>query len=76
MASKTTFHSLVCIRYELDGRNRIPFRFGFLNLYFVNALKPQSKEITKCEREIAQMDFGKYSARPNVHQTSNDANTH
>lgn len=68
---KTTFHSLVCVRHALGGPNRISFGFGCSDLYFVIALKPQTAEITKCEREIARcewMDFDKYLAHPKVHQ--------
>lgn len=67
---KTVFHSLVCVRHALGGPNRISFGFGCSDLYVVIALKPQTNEITKCEREIARcewMDFDKYLAHPNVH---------
>lgn len=68
---QTKFDSLVCVRHALGGPNRISFGFGCSDLYFVIALKPDSHEITKCEREIARcewMDFDKYLAHPNVHQ--------
>lgn len=68
---KTSFHSLVCVRHALGGPNRISLGFGCSDLYFVIALRPQTNEITKCEREIARcewMDFDKYLTHPNVHQ--------
>lgn len=68
---QTKFDSLVCVRHALGGSNRINFGFGCSDLYFVVALKPESQEITKCEREIARcewMAFDKYLQHPNVHQ--------
>lgn len=68
---QTKFDSLVCVRHALGGANRINFGFGCSDLYFVIALKPESQDITKCEREIARcewMDFDKYLAHPKVHQ--------
>lgn len=68
---QTKFDSLVSVRHALGGPNKINFGFGCSDLYFVIALKPETSEITKCEREIARcewMDFDKYLAHPNVHQ--------
>lgn len=66
---QTKFDSLVCVRHALGGSNS--FGFGCSDLYFVIALKPETHEITKCEREIARcewMDFDKYLTHPKVHQ--------
>jgi hypothetical protein len=44
-------------------------------LYFVIALKPQTNEITKCDREILKcewMDIDQYLEHPNVHETNRD----
>lgn len=68
---QTKFDSLVCVRHALGGENRISFGFGCSDLYFVIALKPDTHDITKCEREIDRcewMDFDKYLAHPNVHE--------
>lgn len=68
---QTKFDSLVCIRHALGGENRVSFGFGCSDLYIVIALKPETQDITKCEREIARcewMDFDKYLAHPKVHQ--------
>lgn len=68
---QTKFDSLVCIRHALGGPGKISFGFGCSDLYFVIALKPESHEITKCDREIERcewMDFDKYLEHPNVHQ--------
>lgn len=66
----------MCVRHALGGPNRISFGFGCSDLYFVIALRPQTSEITKCEREIARcewMDFEKYLAHPsNVHQMNRE----
>ncbi|XP_031621146.1 nudix hydrolase 2 [Contarinia nasturtii] len=68
---ETKFDSLVCVRHAMGGNDKIKIGFGCSDLYFVVALKPQTQEITKCEREIARcewMDYDKYLQHPNVHQ--------
>lgn len=67
---KTNFHSLVCVRHALGGTARATFGFGCSDLYFVIALKPETQEIIKCDREIDRcewMDFDKYLEHPKVH---------
>lgn len=68
---KTKFDSLVCMRHATGGGKNINFGFGCSDLYIVIALKPETNEISSCDREILRcewLDFDKYLEHPNVHQ--------
>ena len=64
---KTRFESVISFRHAHGAA------FGCSDLYIVMKLIPESEEITKCDREIAQciwMDLETYMNHPRVHQTN------
>ncbi|KAG5670531.1 hypothetical protein PVAND_000789 [Polypedilum vanderplanki] len=64
---KTRFESLVSARHAHSAA------FGCSDLYFILKLIPETQEITKCEREIADcrwMDIDEYLNHENVHETN------
>ncbi|XP_017151952.1 nudix hydrolase 8 [Drosophila miranda] len=64
---RTTFRSVVCLRHAHGGN------FGCSDIYMVIALKPLNLDFTRCEREIARlqwMPIAEYLQHPQVHETN------
>ncbi|SPP78588.1 nudix hydrolase 8 [Drosophila guanche] len=64
---RTTFRSVVCLRHAHGGI------FGCSDIYMVIALKPINLDFTRCEREIARlqwMPIAEYLQHPQVHETN------
>lgn len=63
----TKFESIVAIRHAHGAG------FGCSDIYVVVAMRPETEEIRKCEREIADckwMDLEDFLTHPNVHETN------
>ncbi|KAH8419843.1 hypothetical protein KR009_003272 [Drosophila setifemur] len=64
---RTEFRSVVSVRHAHGGN------FGCSDLYTVVALKPLNLDFTRCEREIARlqwMPIAEYLQHPQVHETN------
>lgn len=63
----TKFESMVAIRHAHGAG------FGCSDVYYVIALTPESEEIKKCDREIADcrwMSLDEFLSNENVHETN------